>query len=157
VLAAVVIVATVVFVSLQGDRPPALDIAAFEAAREQWQQASYADYTVVVRKDIDSQATERIKTVVEKNTVKSLAINNRQLPIVDSYTIDGLFEIIERELEMLEESQKRPGQPAKTHLSARFDPDTGIPTIFNRLATGGRSYFLTVDSLEVPGRGVILP
>ena len=139
------------------DRPPELTSEEFEAARGRWEQQAYADYTVVVRKDLDGQASERIKTVVERHAVKSLEINDRELAIVESYTIDGLFEIIERELEMLGAKEKQPGQPAGAKLSARFDPATGIPTTFNRVATNGKSFFLSVEAVEVPGRGVVFP
>ena len=49
------------------------------------------------------------------------------------------------------------GQPRNARLKARFQPGTGLPTRFQRIAADRKSVFITVKELTVPEKGTMFP
>ena len=138
----------VVMTTLRDDTPR-LTLESCESARARWDQRAITDYTVDVLKELDRQPGERLRTVVRDGQATSLTINDAAVLSSATYTVDGLFDLIERELEMADSKEGRPGQPGEVELRAVFDAKTGVPLVFKRLAGNGKSVIVTVTSFEV--------
>ena len=131
------------------DDTPRLTRESYASARARWEQKAITDYTLDVLKELDRQAPERLRTVVRDGQATSLTINDAAVPKNATYTVGGIFDIIERELEMADAKEKQPGQPGDVALRALFDAETGVPLVFKRLAGSGKSVILTVTRFEV--------
>ena len=138
--------------SLRDDTPP-LNSRDCDAARAVWERRAIRDYTIELRKELDRQPPETVRTVVRNGRPTSLTIDGAPVTNRDTYTVHGLFELIERELEMAGSSVRQPGQPEHVMLRAVFDSETGVPMVFKRLAGHGRSVVLTVTGFEVAHPG----
>ena len=134
------------------DGTPRLTREAYESARALWDRRAITDYTIDVLKELDRQAPERLRTVVRSGQPASLTIDDAAVSKSATYTVAGLFEMIERELEMAASKARQPGQPGDVALRAVFDEETGVPLVFKRLAGKGRSVIMTVTSFEVESR-----
>ncbi len=131
------------------DDTPRLTRESCESARALWDQRAITDYAVDVLKELDRQPEERLRTVVRDGQATSLTINDAAVKSSATYTVDGLFDVIERELEMADSKERKPGQPGGVALRAVFDSKTGVPLVFKRLAGSGKSFILTVTRFEV--------
>ncbi len=131
------------------DDTPRLTVESYESALARWEQKAITDYTLDVLKELDRQTPERLRTVVRDGQATSLTINDAEVPKNATYTVRGIFDIIERELEMADAEEKQPGQPGDAALRALFDAETGVPLVFKRLAGSGKSVILTVTRFEV--------
>ncbi len=151
ITAIVLLLIGLVVVMVLRDDTPLLTPEVYTAARARWERDAYDDYTVDVLKELDRQAPERVQTVVRGGQVTSFRINDRATLLTSSYTIEGLFDMIERELEMAGSGVKQQGQPREVTLRAMFDGKTGIPLVFKRLAANGKSVVLSVKT-DFPGR-----
>ena len=140
------LIGLVIVVMVLRDDTPVLAPEVYTVARARWERDAYDDYTVDVLKELDRQAPERVQTIVRGGRVTSFRINDKPMPLTSSYTIEGLFDMIERELEMAESGVKQPGEPREITLRAMFDEKTGIPLIFKRLAANGKSVVLSVKT-----------
>ena len=157
-IGSVVIIVGIATVLINRDATPYVSRQTFEAARDKWNQAGITTYELLVDKQLDGRPLEQVRTLVEDGVVKAFYINDGQIEDVrDSYSAEGLFDIVERELEMLNGEEQQPGQPKGVMLRAEFDDETGLPVIFKRLSINSKSVFLTVKKLFVPERGVIFP
>jgi len=144
-------------VILRRDATPMLDPSMLRVAQARWYESQPSNYTIVLRKKIDGQSAEQIRTTVRDFRVVDMRINDVRMDSVrDSYTVEGLFDMIEREHEMASASTRASGQPVNATLKAKFDPETGIPVEFKRLASQ-RSFFLTVEKVHDPQGGPIFP
>ncbi len=152
-LAAIVAVGFVVAFLLLRDATPLLSSADLESARTRWEALAIDSYTIRLHKEAGGAIDETITTVVDAGRPTSMSIDGRDVnPPRDSYTLPSLFEIMERELVIAEGRESLPGQPQNPVLKAAFDGKTGVPLVFKRIASK-RSVFMTVLSVDVPGRG----
>jgi hypothetical protein len=146
---------------LRPNTPP-LARADYERAERLWAAQNLEDYSVRVLKERDRLAPELFTTTVRGHKATQLLMDGTPLIAKPTYTVDGLFEIIQREVEMLEDSQevgaaKIEGGPEGVVLRARFHPELGLPLVFKRLATNEKSFVLTVEELAVPDQGTLYP
>jgi hypothetical protein len=145
---------------LLADPTPLLDPAALAAARERWKARGLADYDLTVRVETDTRAAERLVTEVRGGKATRLLRNGQPVDLRDAYSVDGLFAIIDREVEMAAagtrgEAEQAPGAPRRAKLKAAFDPALGIPLIFKRLAPNRLSLVIRVERLTTPAGEIL--
>ena len=151
-----IIVAGVVILFTLRDSTPTLQRAAVEAAWKTWESHGLRDYTITVRKEIDRRQPELLVTEVREGVATAFSIDGEERPPRDSYTVPALFETIEREFEMRDNREAQAGQPVGAALKGTFDGTYGLPVVFKRFAKN-RSFLLKIETLEVPGKGVVYP
>src|SRR5262245_53510961 len=137
------------------DATPPLTGATLEAARERWRLTELPEYDLQLTKRVDGRPPERVLTEVRGRAVSRLLIDGAAVRPGDAYSVPGLFQTAERELEMAQAKEAVRGQPRGMVLRARFDERTGTPLLLKRLASEGASYVIEVERLEVPGKEVI--
>ena len=73
----------------------------------------------------------------------------------DSYTIEGLFRTMERELNLALDADEK----NSTVLKAEFDAQRGFPLVFKKLTTrqGARSYVIRLAELRSESSGILFP
>ncbi len=133
------------------DRTPPLTRAALDRARATWRLRGLIDYDITLQKEVDQRPSEVIRTEIRGGKAVRLVLNKAELPVSDSYSVAGLFETLEAELEMKEGNDPKPGQPANAILRTRFDDRLGVPVFIHRLATNRQSYAMRVLRVESPG------
>lgn len=143
-----------IFLTLR-DSTPGLDVKACTEARATWSQRGIADYTVTVLKEADTLGSERFVTEVKDGRATAVTLDGAPLSATDTYSVTGLFDTIERELEMAASAVKEPGQPKDTLLKARFHDKLGLPLVFKRLTPNGQSFLLSIEEFRADGRGVL--
>jgi len=143
-----------IFLALR-DSTPNVNVEACAAARAAWSQRGIADYTVAVLKEADTLGSERFVTDVRNGRATAVTLDGAPLPATDTYSVAGLFDTIERELEMAASAVKEPGQPEDTLLKARFHDKLGLPLVFKRLTPNGQSFLLSIEEFRADGRGVL--
>ena len=103
------------------DTTPLLTSADLDAALTRWRSLGIEDYTIEIEKRIDGSANELLTTTVGTGGVTRFQVDGRAPERAsDAYTVLGLFDIAERELEMAA-ATPQPGQPAGAVIKARFD------------------------------------
>jgi hypothetical protein len=138
---------------------PLLDAATLEGHQRRWQERPLLDYDMALNVHNDGQEIDRHRVEVRAGALVAQTLNGAPRATGDSsYTIEGLFRILERELEMAAEP-RRDGTTGHTTLRARFDQDLGVPLVFKRLTTldDRRSTSIEVEEISVPGKGRIYP
>ena len=119
-IGSVVIIVGIATVLINRDATPYVSRQTFEAARDKWNQAGITTYELLVDKQLDGRPLEQVRTLVEKGVVKAFYINDGQIEdIRDSYSAEGLFDIVERELEMMNGKEQQPGQPKGVRINGR--------------------------------------
>lgn len=127
------------------DRTPPLAAAALEAGRRQWEKAAIASYDLTLTVAIDREAPKDYQLSVRGGKVASFQINGVAHAENPSYSVPGLFDILEREIEMAGgKGARAAGAPQNAVLRAEFDPRYGYPKVFKRLAPGQQSCFIEV-------------
>ena len=136
------------------DRTPVLTPEGLERARATWRHHQLLDYDITLLKKTDMRAPERDKTEVRGGKATRLFVDGTSVPVRDAYSIQGLFDLMERELEMASSKPAAPGQPEGAVLKASFH-SLGFPLIFKRIAPKHQSVAITVEKVETPeGRAV---
>jgi len=128
------------------DRPPELTAERLSAARALWQSSGPHSYTAVV-------ATEAAGLERQVYTVRvrdSQAQGDAATPGQQSYAVDSLFKLLERELDLARDPTAYGApQGASAYLFASFDGRLGYPHLFRRIVgAGGRYAELRVLKLE---------
>lgn len=135
---------------LLSDPTPILDPAALPRARDRWKGRGIVDYDITVLAETDARPAERVRTEVRAGKAVRLLRNGQPVDLRDAYTVDGLFGLIEREVEMA--AAKGPGAtggaPRGAKLKASFHETLGVPMVFKRLAPNRLSLVITVERLE---------
>jgi hypothetical protein len=145
--AATVAAAGLLLFLLGRDTTPFLTRPAFEEAFRKWKADGTADYDLELLLEGDRAAPQRFKLAVRGGQVVRFEENGRleaRARAGEGYSVAGLFDVIDRELEM-RSGPPSPGAPARATLRARFDPERGYPTAFERIAPKGMSRFLRVE------------
>jgi hypothetical protein len=136
---------TIVFVALR-DRTPDLTRRELEARWAQWRTLRVPSYTLALTVERDKSTAEHYEVRVRDNEVDSFSINGQRRPNNPSYSIDGLFDILDRELEITEGKDKQAGLALQNALlKAAFDEKYAFPQTFKRIAGKGLSCFIRVD------------
>lgn len=137
------------------DTTPPLTAKALEQARALWQRGALPDYDIAVLKEVDTRPAERLVTEVRGGKASRLILNGSPVAAMDSYSVQGLFDTLDRELEMAGATTRLPGQPENASLKAAFHETLGVPLVVKRMASHLQSYVITVERIEAPGRQVI--
>jgi hypothetical protein len=138
---------------LQSDATPPLTEEAFESARRLWAAQELGDYDLERIDHVDRAAGQNYRVVVRSRAVVELRLNGTRLEPNGSYSVEGLFETMERELEMLAQGVARERRNAR--LLASFHPTLGFPVLFKVIAPQLRSYFIRIEELRAPERGIL--
>jgi hypothetical protein len=140
-LPAVVCIVGVVLLlkTLAGERIPELTDTELERAEELWISAGPASYEMDLEILQGQPGTVHIE--VQDGEISAMARDNRT-PAQRTWriwSVPGLFETLERELEMAEDPVHEVGAAAGTRwqLRCEFDPAYGFPRRFHRYVSGG--------------------
>lgn len=110
------------------------------AARAKWSAAGTRDYRFLIELNSPGSAWRLNVTVRNGRLWETKAFGAGDRPEVtpsdpDAYTIEGLFDLLERELEMAG-TPAPDGSPPATMLRVAFDQELGFPTDFIRAVRG---------------------
>jgi hypothetical protein len=148
------IIAASAFLVLR-DRTPPLTRELLAARKAQWKSQGLLDYRIRYTIRIEAQGTTQdCDVLVRAGAVASFRLDGDPRPANEHYSVDGLFDILERELEMVEgKGGAAQGLPQGTSLKARFDERRGLPLEFKRIAPRRKSTFLHVLEFEASPAG----
>lgn len=142
--AGICVSAAVVFLALQvngllGRRLPLLTDSALEDAERLWQQARPASYDM--RVEIRGAQPGEVAVAVRDGVVTAMTRDGRTPPkrTWDVWTVPGMFETLEREVELAEDPVHEMGAATGTqlHLRCEFDARFGYPRRYHRFVAGG--------------------
>jgi hypothetical protein len=123
-------------------------------ARDRWSRHAPADYDLEVLVHADRlEETHFQLRVGDGEVLEALQNGSVRAARADAYTVAGLFDILERELELALDPSSGFGAPAGygVYLKARFDPDYGYPQRYRR-SVGGTSNGVEITVVRfVPG------
>lgn len=121
-------------------RIPELTPEAFEDALAKWEQNGPASYTMDIKlsgtrpEDVHIEVTNGVPVAMTRggNTPD-------QERVWSVWTVPGMFETIERELELADDPERemQAAEGTKLWLRCKFDPTYGYPAIFHRAIRGG--------------------
>lgn len=132
------------------DTTPLLTPAALAQARTAWQVAGITDYDLTLRKELDTLPPETVETQVRAGKITRLVINGALVPPKDSYSVAGLFDLLETELELAVSRNRLPGQPQNAIIKAQLHDTLGVPVLVKRLAPARQSYVIRVLQVVTP-------
>ncbi len=122
---------------------PELTPQRLEQARRLWQQRGPRSYEMTLllgdpENESSQEPTQRIQIRVEKE--RPVAVRRHpggELPrrVWDYWTVPGLFDVLQRDLENRQSPQRAFGvsDPAMVVLRCRFDPQYGFPRQYQRI------------------------
>jgi len=120
--------------------PPAMTRADFEAAVERWKEHRPADYSMTV--EVSGRQSGAIDVKVHGGAPVHVARNAVGTPqrTWEYWTVEGLFEVIRKDLEGLDQPERAFGVKDTSQLvqQAEFDAEVGYPRRYRRavLTTG---------------------
>ena len=138
------------------DRTPKLDRKILQSSRALWGEKGAEDYDLSISIQVDRQDEARAEVVVRKGKITSQSYNGLERQGKDdSYTVEGLFRTMERELNLARDA----GAKSSTILKAEFDDQRGFPLVFKKLTTreGARSYVIRLAELRSKSSGILFP
>jgi len=121
------------------ERTPDLTFDRLEEAEKLWQQHGPKSYDM----DIELRGAQPGMVHVEvRNGVVTEETRDKRSPperTWDVWAVPGMFETLERELELAEDPQHEMDVAAGVRLQLRceFDPKLGLPRRYHRFTTGG--------------------
>jgi hypothetical protein len=136
------------------DRLPELTTERLEAARELWANNGPTDYDLVVETEASGLVSHRYSIVIRNQSILEMSEDGRKIDTLGgsfSYAVDGLFQMLERELELATEPTRNYGTPAgyRAYLFASFDRSLGYPVSFRRVLGGTNKYAeMRIDSFQ---------
>jgi hypothetical protein len=119
---------------------PVLTPARLQAAEERWHTNGPADYNMDV--NIKGNRPGTVQVEVRKRVVTKM-VRDGQTPSQqrtwDVWSVPGMFDTLEREIELAEDPERemQAERGTKLWLKAEFDPDYGYPARFHRAVFGG--------------------
>lgn len=143
-------------VLLLADRTPKFDLRILQAKRSLWSAKGSEDYDISIRIKVDHQEESSAGVSVRSGKIVSQSYNGlERTGKDDSYTVEGLFRTMERELNLARDQ----GEKGNTILKAEFDDQLGFPVVFKKLTTrqGARSYVISLAELRSQASGVLFP
>ncbi|MFP6739747.1 MAG: DUF6174 domain-containing protein [Planctomycetota bacterium] len=141
---------------LLADRTPKLDLEILQAKRALWSAKGLGDYDISIRIKVDRQDESSAAVSVRDGKILSQSYNGlARTGKEDSYTIEGLFRTMERELNLASDAEEK----SSTILKAEFDDHWGFPVVFKKLTTrqGARSYVIRLAELRSESSGILFP
>jgi hypothetical protein len=122
------------------ERLPQLTVENLEAAEKLWQAQGPKSYNLDLTIEgaqpgvVHVEVRDGITTAMQRD---GLAPQQRR--VWDVWAVPGMFETIERELQLAEDPQHEMGASASAtvDLRAEFDPKFGYPARFHRIVFGG--------------------
>lgn len=147
------IIAAVIF-TLFADRTPALHAELLENRLRKWRQAGPENYDLSLSIQVDGEEASLAAVSVRDGKLASQTYNGLPRQSADdSYTVAGLFKIMQRELQLAGQTR----QKGETILKAEFDPSLAMPILFKRFTTAaqGRSCVIRVHELKTPEDGIL--
>ena len=155
VTALCLLVGVLAFVLL-ADRTPKLDLEILQAKRALWSARGSGDYDISIRIKVDRQDESSAAVSVKTGKILSQSYNGLERSgKEDSYTIEGIFRTMERELNLALDADEK----NSTVLKAEFDAQRGFPLVFKKLTTrqGARSYVIRLAELRSESSGILFP
>ena len=155
VTALCLLVGVLAFVLL-ADRTPELDREILQAKRALWSAKGSGDYDISIRIKVDRQDESSAAVSVKTGKILAQSYNGLERSgKEDSYTIEGLFRTMERELNLAGDADEK----NSTVLKAEFDAQRGFPIVFKKLTTrdGARSYVIRLAELRSQNEGILFP
>jgi hypothetical protein len=141
------LLAALLAVFLLRERTPQLTREIYERQLQTWARAGWTDYELALSVALAGADEKRYRLTVRDNEVVSFEIDGVTLRGGDAYTIFGLFDMLERELELAAEDSQQQGAPANADVRARFNAEHGYPEVLIRLASQNRSFFIRVENV----------
>jgi hypothetical protein len=137
---AVVLIAVVVLLqTFVAQRIPELTMERLQKAQELWESVGPAAYDMDV--EIRGAQPGLVQIEVRDGEVAAMMRDGRSPPMRtwDVWTVTGMFDTLERELELAEDPEHEMQASAGVQLQLRceFDPKFGFPRRYHRFATGG--------------------
>lgn len=129
-----------VIIAVRGRDPsPEFTRAEFEAARERWRSAGPTSYDLEVEVVGQQPAVYRVE--VRQGEVVLATIDGRPLKqrrTFDTWTVPGMFDTMERDVENLElvAAGRAKQETPRLTLRATFDPVLGFPQRYRRIEWG---------------------
>jgi hypothetical protein len=132
------------------ERIPLLTQSDLDAAKKRWQEHGPVSYDM----DIELRGAQpgRVQVSV-RNRVVAAETRDGRVPkehTWETWTVPGMFNTIETDMEIAENPeqaiQAAPG--TKWQLRGEFDPVTGVPRRYHRLASGGPEVYWRVTRFE---------
>ncbi len=110
---------------------------ALTEARQRWRDAGIAGYDLTLE-TTTSGPPSTVQVQVRDGKLVEVLVNGAPASSGDprSYTIEGLFDILERELAMIHDPSSPLSSGGKTFLRVRFDHQNGIPLRYLRVISG---------------------
>jgi hypothetical protein len=119
---------------------PQMKPADFRAAQRRWSEHGPADYDLDIEAGMGLKG--RIHVEVRGRAAETMTFDGKpsQPRLWDYWTVPGLLEIIQADLERNEAAAQHPGgpEPAPLFLQAEFDPEYGLPTFYRRTELASR-------------------
>lgn len=141
ILAALLFGIVTALVVRRGDGLTELTAQGLVDAQETWRRNALENYDLEVHVQADRLEDGRFEIQVRRGTVtRALQNGIATSGMADAYSVAGLFEILERELELSNDASRGFGAPEgyRAYLHVRFDDQLGYPQIYRR-SVGGTS------------------
>lgn len=138
----------------RGDNLSELTPTRLAHARERWADAALGNYECEVLVRADRLDEGRFELEVRDGHVARARHNGVDASgRADAYSIAGLFEILQRELELSERPSQGFGAPAgyRAYLHARFHDTLGYPEVYRR-SVGGTSNAIEIRVVRLQPR-----
>jgi hypothetical protein len=123
---------------LVAERIPDLTADRLESARQRWENEGPPSYNLDI--EIRGKQPGTVHVEVRDRTVTAEARDGRPTPerTWDYWTVPGLFDMLDRELELAEDPQHelQAGTGTMLRLRCEFDDHFGFPQRFHRHSTG---------------------
>lgn len=125
--------------ALLGHRLPQLTDSAIQDAERLWEQSRPASYDM--RVEISGAQPGAVTVSVRNGAVAAMTRDGRTPPerTWDVWTVPGMFETLEREVELAADPVQQMGAATGTqlHLRCEFDARFGYPRRYHRFVNGG--------------------
>ncbi|MFP6659722.1 MAG: DUF6174 domain-containing protein [Pirellulales bacterium] len=141
-------VLTVVILVFRDNLPP-LTQQRLDAAAAKWSETGPADYDMEL--ELTGARSDKIRIEVRADAPQTLAINGRNydpLATPETWTVDGQFGFIERDVESAENAANK----SQIQLSALFHPKFGVPMRYRRSEQGQPNTGWRVKRFQVVGK-----
>lgn len=118
---------------------PRLTQQEFESAAKRWSEHRPANYDCEI--EIFGNRPGKVQVEVRNGQVEKMT-RDGQTPAArrtwEAWTVEGMFDTIERELEIAEHPEQAVGGTSAPLLYARFDDKLGYPVVFRRSVPGAQ-------------------